>query len=358
MAKKAEEFARLRQTCCLGLASEIVVPQIVEDLHRLIESERVHFAWSDEFGNIVNAYFEKPDPATLDWLRQNQRRFEEEVGVSVRQSILFGKPTGNYRWPYRAGFEATESYARLFGGLGLRYTLDGVIRDRFRPLGQVVLFRRTDDPDFSVEEEERLAQTLPYIAHAIAGPQKTPEAFVETGDSGLLVFDAAGRLLFQSAQAKELILYALHEQIPVGGAGEGLSLEEVERGLSALHAQVVKIHEQPATASAPPVWSLRNRWGEFQLRAYVLDSRGGGRGYGVTVERKVPLEVRMLQKVKEMPLSNRQREVCFLLLRGVDNEAIARMLGITRPTLKEYTQAIYRKLGVGKREDLIRLVVD
>ncbi|MFO1281619.1 MAG: hypothetical protein U1F51_03995 [Burkholderiales bacterium] len=246
MTKKAEELARLRQTCCLGLASEIVVPQIVEDLHRLIESERVHFAWSDELGNIVNAYFEKPDPATLDWLRQNQRRFEEEVGVSVRQSILFGKPTGNYRWPYRAGFEGTESYARLFGGLGLRYSLDGVVRDRFRPLGQVVLFRRTDDPDFSVEEEERLAQTLPYIAHAIAGPQKTPEAFVETGDSGLLVFDAAGRISFQSAQAKELILYALHEQIPVGGTGEGLSLEEVERGLSALHAQVVKIHEQPA----------------------------------------------------------------------------------------------------------------
>ncbi|MBN8477854.1 MAG: helix-turn-helix transcriptional regulator [Burkholderiales bacterium] len=357
MSKKSDELTRLRQTCCLGLASEIVVPQIVEDLHRLIDSDRVHFAWSDDLGNIVNAYFEKPDPAALDWLRHNHRRFEEEVGISVRQSILFGKPTGNYRWPYRKGFEATESYARLFGGLGLKYSLDGVVRDRFRPLGQVVLFRRIEDPDFSVDDEDRLAQTLPYIAHAIAGPQKTPEAFVETGDSGLLVFDADGRLSFQSAQAKELIVYALHEQIPVG-AGEGLSLDEVERQLSALHARISKIHEQPATAGAPPVWALRNRWGEFQLRAYVLDSPGGGRGYGVTVERKVPLEMRMLQKVKEMPLSIRQREVCFLLLRGVDNEAIAQMLGITRPTLKEYTRAIYRKLGVARREDLVRLALE
>ena len=358
MAKKSTELARIRQTCCLGLPSEIIVPQILEELHGLIASDRMHFAWTDELGNIVNAYFEKPDPVALDYLRNNQRRFEEEAGVSVRTAILFGKPTGNFRWPYRPGFEQTESYARLFGALKLRYSLDGVIRDRFRPLGQIVLFRRDDDCDFSVAEEETLAQILPYIAHAISGPKKTPDAFVETGDSGLMVFDAAGKLTFQSRHAKELCVYALHERIPVG-VDVGLGLQDMEAGLTDLYAQVVRIDETPDAIANPPMWTLKNKWGEFQLRAYVLQgSSRGERSYGVTVEKKIPLEVRMLQKVKDMPLSNKQREVCYLLLRGVDTEQIALMQGITRTTLKEHTQAIYRKLGIAKREDLVRLVLD
>ena len=324
----------------------------------IIPADRVHFGWTDELGNIVNAYFEKPDASALDYLRNNQQRFEREIGISVRSAILFGKPTGNFRWPYREGFEQTESYAHLFGALGLHYSLDGVIRDRFRPYGQVVMFRRNDEGDFTAAEEASLAQTLPYITHALSGPKRTPESFVETGDSGLMVFDSRGRLTYQSRQARELCVYALHEQIPVG-VDVGLSLHDMEARLSELFAQVVRIHEAPEAASNPPMWSLKNRWGEFQLRAYVLQSEERGAcSYGVTVERKIPLEVRILQKVKELPLSNKQREVCFLLLRGIDNEQIAAMLGIGRTTLKDHTQAIYRKLGVAKREDLLRLVLE
>jgi len=358
MAKKTAEMARLRQTCCLGLSSEIIVPKIIEDLHRVIACERMHFAWSDDLGNVVNAYFEKPDPAALDYLRNHIGQLEEDTGISVRAAILFGKPTGNFRWPYRPGFEQTETYARLWRALKLHYSLDGVLRDRFRPFGQIVLFRGDDDRDFNIAEEATLAQVLPYITHAISGPKKTPDAFVETGDSGLIVFDAAGKVTFQSRQAKELCIYALYERIPVG-VDVGISLHDMEARLKDLYTHAVRVHDAPDALANPPAWSLTNKWGEFQLRAYVLEGlTGGGRAYGVTIEKKVPVEVRMLQKVKELPLSNKQREVCYLLLRGVETEQIALMLGITRTTLKEHTQAIYRKVGVGKREELLRLVLD
>ena len=109
---------------------------------------------------------------------------------------------------------------------------------------------------------------------------------------------------------------------------------------------------------SPPAWTLKNKWGEFQLRAYALqDAAGAGNSYGVMVEKKIPAEVRMLRKIKEMPLSNKQREVCFHLARGVGTDEIAAMLGISGTTLKEHTQAVYRKLAINKREDLIRLVL-
>lgn len=357
MAKHSDALGRLRQTCCLGIASETLVPQILEEIHRIIPSERIHFAWTDDVGNIVNAYFEKPDPVALGWLRQNQRQFEEELGISVTQAILFGKLTGNFRWPFRKGAEQTESYERMFRAQNIQYCLDGVLRDRDRPLGQIVLFRQPGDGDFNGDEERILARSLPYIAHAISSPVKTPESFVETGDSGLMVFDATGKLSYQSRLAKELCIYALHERIPVG-YNEGLDVHTVELGLQGLFQQVVDNFDAAISPASPPAWTLKNKWGEFQIRAYALqETAGGARSFGVTVEKKIPTEVRMLQKIKAMTLSNKQREVCFHLARGLDTEAVANLLGISRTTLKEHTQTIYRKLGVNRREELVRLVL-
>ena len=101
MAKKTAEMARLRQTCCVGLPSEIIVPKIIEDLHRVIASDRMHFAWSDDLGNVVNAYFETTDPAALDYLRNHTGPLEEDTGIQVRSSIRLGKPRVNCRWPTR-----------------------------------------------------------------------------------------------------------------------------------------------------------------------------------------------------------------------------------------------------------------
>ncbi len=356
MGKRSSEMARFRQTCCLGVPSEVLVPQIIEELHRIIPAERMHFAWTDDLGNIVNAFFEKPNLGALEYLKNNYLRIEEDVGVSFRSTILFGKATGNFRWPYRAGFEQTESYARLWRALNLRYAIDGVLRDSFRPFGQIVLFRSDNEPDFSASDEEALTQALPYLTHAISGPHKTPDAFVETGESGLIVFDAAGEVSYQSQRAKELCVYAMHEQIPVG-LDVGYNAQEADTKLSGLYDRVKRAYEAEDRNSEPPLWSIKNVWGEFQVRAYLLGgSNGTVDSYGVTIEKKIPVEVKILQKVKELPLSNKQREVCFLLLRGASTESIAMMLGVSASTLKEYTKTVYKKVGVSNRAELTQLL--
>ena len=55
LAKQSDALSRLRQTCCLGISSEALMPQILEEMHRIIPSERIHFAWTDDVGTIVNA---------------------------------------------------------------------------------------------------------------------------------------------------------------------------------------------------------------------------------------------------------------------------------------------------------------
>ena len=137
MSKKSIEFARLRQTRCLGLPSQIVMPDIFEELHSIIDADRIHFAWTDRLGNIVNGYFEKPDPEALNYFKEHHQQFQEGAGLSYRQAVLFGKPTGNFRWPFKPGFEATASHQALFGNLGLEHCIDGVVRDNYGPLGQM-----------------------------------------------------------------------------------------------------------------------------------------------------------------------------------------------------------------------------
>jgi len=53
-------------------------------------------------------------------------------------------------------------------------------------------------------------------------------------------------------------------------------------------------------------------------------------------------------------LTPREAEVARLAADGLSNKAIARSLGVTEGTIKVHLNAIFRKLGVGNRSDLIR----
>jgi len=357
MPKRSSDFAKLRQTCMLGLPSPVLVPQILEQLHRIIDSDRIHFAWCDRLGNIVNGYFEKPDPEALNYFRDHGQQFQDEAGISVRQALLFGKATGNCRWPFKLGFENTDSYKALFSNLGIHHCIDGVVRDNYGPLAHLFLFRRAGDPDFDGVDEANLAQTLPYIAHAVSS-KGTASTFIESGESALMVFDVRGRVTYQSSRAKELSFYALAKPNAFVDWQAGLDLRERNAAMEELFEEVRRKVDAYCGGFDLPAWTITNHWGEFQVRAYEME---GGTpddvSFGVLLEKKTPMEIRLLERITALPLSTRQREVCFLLGRGVKTEDVAAMMSISSTTLKEHTQAVYRKLAVRNREDLIRLLL-
>jgi len=51
-------------------------------------------------------------------------------------------------------------------------------------------------------------------------------------------------------------------------------------------------------------------------------------------------------------LTPREREVVRLLVRGETNDEIARLLWISRHTVKDHVKAVYAKLGVASRAEL------
>ena len=54
-----------------------------------------------------------------------------------------------------------------------------------------------------------------------------------------------------------------------------------------------------------------------------------------------------------MRLTFRERQMLELICSGLSDEAISRRLGLSRNTVRNHTAALYRKLGLHKRSEVI-----
>jgi DNA-binding CsgD family transcriptional regulator len=55
-------------------------------------------------------------------------------------------------------------------------------------------------------------------------------------------------------------------------------------------------------------------------------------------------------------ITKREKQICCLLVQQLDNKAIAEHLGISEHTCKRHIENIYRKFGVSRRRDLLKLL--
>lgn len=66
---------------------------------------------------------------------------------------------------------------------------------------------------------------------------------------------------------------------------------------------------------------------------------------------------RGLPEIYSRLLSPRENDVAALVVEGLHDQEIAARLSISHHTARQYLKAVYRKLGVGSRVDLVRLVL-
>lgn len=57
---KRRALARIKQLCCLGLDSQIVVPELLKQLHEVVPMYSATFFWSDDNCQTANVYDEQP----------------------------------------------------------------------------------------------------------------------------------------------------------------------------------------------------------------------------------------------------------------------------------------------------------
>lgn len=61
----------------------------------------------------------------------------------------------------------------------------------------------------------------------------------------------------------------------------------------------------------------------------------------------------MLKEIQKLPLSDRERQIVQLLLKGIPNKAIAEQLYVSERTVKFHCTNVYKKLNIKNRYELI-----
>ena len=251
---------------------------------------------------------------------------------------LLGVSTGGQLW---RSVRQREVYAPV----GIGDELRAVLRDGWGCWGFLNLFRAPGDRPFDPEEGQFVADLAPALAVALRrslhrGP---PGEDLSAAPSGVLILDDELRLRAQTPAARAW-LAAL---APAGAAAGGLPLP------TAVYAVAARVLGQEG-GIAPPfpprarVRLASRRWAV--LHAARLEGAEGE--IAVTVEPARPAEVLDLLS-QAWELSSRERELTALVQAGLDTGQIAGRLCISAYTVQDHLKAIFEKVGVRSRRELL-----
>src|SRR5579875_681262 len=314
----------------------------------------------DRAGKLIhNEYFE-PDFVT----------FRDLARRPVPVQSLWQAPGGQPQLSIR--------YRTILAGLGYGDELRAVFRCSGTVWGAACLARAAGDPPFSREEVafasrvcEPIARGL-RLSHLMAG-----DGPADPAPPGLLILGDDGSVVSETSAARHWIA-----QLPADRAA-GLDLPAAVLS-AASQARAADLARPGSGAVTGRVRTADGRW--LRLHAARMAPAGAGAGDGaaagdgagagdgdgagagagdgagagqtaVIIEPAGSAELSPLL-LDRHGLTEREREITQLLLRGLPTAEIARRLFITRYTLSDHMKAIFAKLGVSSRPELTALLLD
>jgi DNA-binding CsgD family transcriptional regulator len=339
--KHSHELAQLRELCSLPLPAELLMPELLAALHRLVPSQRNLFDWCDAQGRLTHYLIEGPVDAGIaaHYFEEFHNRREAEAMPSFAQALASGQTLlGSAALNQRAFFDSAL-YQAIWQPQGLRYRVECIVRGpRGAPLGSLVLYRGPGERCFTPTEEARLLPLLPHLAGALQrGPLHDAAHWVPAPEPPeTLLLDPNGTPRHASPGALALLLRAL----------EGLSPLTLKLDL-AQHPQWRSL--LLALAQGPVRQRLASPQGLFELHAQplqALQSAPRQRWLQLQLQRLEPALLAQERRLQRLDLPTGQRTVCRLLLAGETQADIARQMGVAASTVVDHTRKLYARLGV------------
>ena len=351
----ARASARLKQLSCFGLGKEVVIPELLRELHALVPSFSNTFHFADERGVVNNIYFENTDLVKF-WPLYQEKIFErhereykglafsdgsrKQFGIhEFREAVLHDRKTFQ-RSDYYNLVARPVGYDSNF--LRVYFRLDG------RVLGGLTLWRAPSATNWTPEDKRRLGALESFFLHALTVPTPGETDMVDGDENGLIIANSVGKPVYFSGEGRRLLFLAASPQtIASRSAVLPAPVAQICRNLS-------RIFSNDASAADAPIHYHVNVWGGFTFRAHWLHQEQPGSGLiGITISRKIPVPIRLLRSVQKLSLSRRQAEVCVWMANGASNQMVSERLGISRHTANEHARWIYNKLDVHNRAELV-----
>lgn len=352
--KQSAAYAAIRQIATLGYSPELALSALIPAIRDIVPYEKATFLWMDEGCNAIDWYGPLPVPADTIrlYLEQFYNRREAEVIPSSRELVMVRGTDRSANIPsFR--FQGSDFFNLVLKPGENRHYLRLAIRNGTRPIGILILLRPPGSRDFTEKEEMGLSRMSPWLTHALVSCADVAmeETLVEN-NSGLIVADAKGTVLFFSQGAREL----LHRAADVPINRRTLD-DHVDWAKTLIDRLMRALPDASDGKDAPhaPVLEIRNTAGHFVLRAYWMESatQGTGKCAAIQIQHQVPLSLRLMQSQRLRKMPPRDQQACLLLAQGLSSTEIAKRMGISRNGAVYHIRSSYSRLGISRQEELV-----
>ncbi|MGR9052180.1 MAG: helix-turn-helix transcriptional regulator [Gammaproteobacteria bacterium] len=347
--KQSHTLAYLRQICCSGLSWETAMIEFNRTVSNLISSHNNGITVCREGFQLAYllAEYDLTDIASIapeiisDFLTLERR--QRAAAWFARYSAIRDARV------MEATFYKTDMYNLINKRFDMYHVLWAPMELDAKYTAVAALYRTRHQKPFDDKDQARLMHLRPYIVHAYQAANDIDFEPGPSAESGMLIMDTRGNLLYQSPEAKRILHQARYPRLLIESRREDRLLTK----LAALCRSLQNIFL--GRDAPPPSFTHSGPNGRFTFRAYWLDgcqSRPDG-VVGIIVEHRQPLILKILRGMRESPLSPTQKEVTLLLAQGLTLEQICGRLHVKPTTLKDHIRKIYLKLDIHQREELL-----
>ncbi|NUK59630.1 helix-turn-helix transcriptional regulator [Streptomyces lunaelactis] len=253
-------------------------------------------------------------------------------------------------WESTGGEPSRSSLYRGFlAPRGVHDELRAVLRVDGRPHGYVSLFRAEGGAAFSTGERRFIEGLVKPMARKLRSYAKQRPEPIADGliGTGLLLFDAGGALISANDDARRYL-----EEMPEGPTSVtalGIRIPLWVHG-TAMRARAIAEEHERDTARI----RMRSRTGRWLVcHASCLREADGRLGVSAVIIERAPISEVTPLIVQAYELSERELEVTQWVARGLSTGRISEELHLSPHTVRDHIKAIFEKLGVSSRGELV-----
>jgi DNA-binding CsgD family transcriptional regulator len=339
-ARQAEQ--EIVRHCHRSVDTGDVQRRILRSLRRLMPIDAAFFATADpETLLFTGVSSEDPLIESAPLFLHNEFGCQDvnkfiTLATSGRQVASLDDATGGDRL-------SSARYRDIMRPLGLGDELRAALVTGSHCWGFLCLHREDHPLGFSAAEAAALGRVAPHIAHALrlAVLCARHTSFADAPGPGVVLLADDFSIVAITPQAEHLLSLLgdgppTKHPLPVAVQAVAVALAAVEDG----------------TSTQLPSVRVATRTGQW-LSVHASRLHGPGDAHIAVVLEPTEIHASAPLMLAAYGLSRREAEVARLVLRGASTHAIATALHISEHTIQDHLKAVFDKVGVRSRRDLV-----
>jgi len=341
-----QEIVRL---CHAGLDSRTFRVETVKRLRKLIPVDASFFATADPAtllftGAVVDDVLARAAPRFVE------NEFMQEDAVKFARLARGRSPVGTLGAATRGELARSPRYQEILAPMDLGDELRAALVVGSKCWGFMCLHRERSSPNFTTAEAAFLAKLTPHVAEGLRTALLIGDARVASPPP-----DGPGLLLLGDDLSLAAVTPAAEGWLTEVAMSDWPSSSKLPEAVYAVAARLLALER--GSGHAPPDLMPRTRLRTASGRWLVLhasrlraaDTEGR---IAVIFEEARPAEIAPLI-VDAYGLTKREGEITKLVLRGLSTAEVSGELHITPNTVRDHFKAIFDKVGVRSRRELV-----